>query len=88
MTPSELRSAFKAAGLPLYRAAKLLGVDPRTVRRWVQDAGTPGYRPVPPMVVMILTLMDRMCLTADQIEAMVAASRTGRIRETSRQRAP
>ncbi len=81
MSPTELRSTFKAIGLPLYRAAKLLGVHPRTVRRWVQEPGTPGYRPVPPMVVMILTLMDRMRLTADQVEAMVAASRATRSTE-------
>ncbi len=76
MNPTALRSALKEVNLTPHRAARLLGVNPRTVRRWLQDPGEPGYRPVPPMTVVILSLMDRMRLTADQVEAMVAASQS------------
>ncbi len=75
MNPAELHSTLKAVNLTPHRAARLLGVNPRTVRRWLQDPGEPGYRPIPPMTIVILSLMDRMRLTADQVEAMVAASR-------------
>ena len=84
MNPTELRSALKAVDLTPHRAARLLGVNPRTVRRWLQEPGEPGYRPVPPMTVVILSLMDRMRLTADQVEAMVAASRATRLTKRAR----
>ncbi len=87
MNPAELRSTLKAVNLTPHRAARLLGVNPRTVRRWLQEPGEPGYRPAPPMTVVILSLMDRMRLTADQVEAMVAASQATRITEPSRLRA-
>ena len=48
MNPAELRSALKAVNLTPHRAARLLGVDPRTVRRWLQERGEPGYRRVLP----------------------------------------
>ncbi len=84
MNPAELRSALKAVNLTPHRAARLLGVDPRTVRRWLQEPGDPGYRRVPPMTVVILSLMDRMRLTADQVEAMVAASQATRLTKRAR----
>ncbi len=84
MNPAELRSTLKAVNLTPHRAARLLGVDPRTVRRWLQEPGDPSYWRVPPMTVVILSLMDRMRLTADQVEAMVAASRATRLTKRAR----
>ena len=76
MNPIELHSTLKAVNPTPHRAARLLGVNPRTVRRWLQNPGEPVYRRVPPMTVVILSLTDRMRLTADQAEAMVAASQS------------
>lgn len=42
MTPDEYRSAIEALGLSQVAAAKLLGVDDRTSRRWAS-----GERDIP-----------------------------------------
>jgi DNA-binding transcriptional regulator YiaG len=43
MTPDEYRAAIEALGLSQVAAARLLGVDDRTSRRWAS-----GERDVPP----------------------------------------
>ena len=40
MNPTELRSTLKVVNLTPHRAARLLGVNPRTVRRWLQNPGS------------------------------------------------
>jgi transcriptional regulator with XRE-family HTH domain len=49
VTHLQFRDALAALGLSQVDAAKLLGVDPRTVRRWVS-----GDRDVPPPVARFL----------------------------------
>lgn len=34
--------------------AKIMGVNPRTVRRWLQPEGQPGHRKMPPAVWYML----------------------------------
>ena len=43
MTPDEYRETIETLGLSQLAAARLLGVDGRTSRRWVS-----GERPIPP----------------------------------------
>lgn len=45
MTPDDYREALAELGLSQLAAARLLGVDGRTSRRWVS-----GERPIPPPV--------------------------------------
>ena len=51
MTPQQLRQALKRLGLKQTHAAERLGVDPRTVRRWVA-----GDRRIPaPVAILVRT---------------------------------
>ena len=45
MTPHEFRAAREALGLSAAKLAAELGVDPRTIRRWLS-----GDQPVPELV--------------------------------------
>jgi transcriptional regulator with XRE-family HTH domain len=45
--PAYLRDLLEAAGLSQQQAAHALGVDPRTLRRWLQEPGTEGAAPIP-----------------------------------------
>lgn len=49
MTPDEYRAAIETLGLSQVAAARLLGVDDRTSRRWAS-----GERDVPPPAVRFL----------------------------------
>jgi DNA-binding transcriptional regulator YiaG len=49
VTPDEYREAIEALGLSQVAAARLLGVDDRTSRRWAS-----GERDVPPPAVRFL----------------------------------
>jgi DNA-binding transcriptional regulator YiaG len=49
MTPNEYREAIERLGLSQIAAARLLGVDARTSRRWAS-----GERDVPPPAVRFL----------------------------------
>jgi transcriptional regulator with XRE-family HTH domain len=49
MSPQEYRDALAALGLTQAAAAKLLGVDPRTSRRWAL-----GERKIPKLVEIVL----------------------------------
>ncbi len=49
LTPKQLRVTLKQLGLNQVAAAKQLGVDPRTVRRWLA-----GDRKIPEPVVILL----------------------------------
>jgi DNA-binding transcriptional regulator YiaG len=49
MTPDEYRQAIEQLGLSRVAAARLLGVDARTSRRWAS-----GERDVPPPAVRFL----------------------------------
>lgn len=49
MSPAELRTILDGLHLPQVRAAKLLGVDDRTMRRWIK-----GDAPMPELAVRVL----------------------------------
>lgn len=52
MTPTDLRAQLARLGLTQTGAARLLGVNPRTVRRWLEDGD------IPPPVVRLLGAME------------------------------
>lgn len=51
MSPTELRQTLEALGLQQTECARLLGTNPRTLRRWVLDE-----IPVPHPVAILLRL--------------------------------
>lgn len=63
MTPNQFRSALSRLDLSQVRAAKLLGADERTARRWAA-----GDRGIPPTAEILLRLMLAGKVTADDIE--------------------
>ena len=63
MTANQFREALKRLGLSTVKAAKLFDADRRTTRRWADDERT-----VPPTVAILLRLLMRKKLTADDIE--------------------
>jgi hypothetical protein len=42
-----LRNLMQRCGLTGTAAGDLIGVDGRTIRRWLADPGAPGFRPMP-----------------------------------------
>lgn len=61
MTATEYRVALAALNLSQVRAAALLGVDPRTSRKWAL-----GQYPVPRMAALVLRLMMDKGVSADE----------------------
>ena len=55
-----IRDALAAAGLSQTDAARLLGIDGRTMRRYCADAQTPSYRPLPEPTRRLLSLLVGM----------------------------
>lgn len=64
MTPKQFQAAIDRLGLSQVGAAKLVGADPRTARRWAS-----GERSVPEPVAILLRLMLAGKITASDIEA-------------------
>ncbi len=56
MPPAEVRAALARLGLSQSEWARLIGVNPRTVRNWCAD---PQRTPVPRWARFVLRLMDR-----------------------------
>lgn len=63
MTPNQFRSALDRLGLSQAGAARLLGADPRTARRWAL-----GERAVPTDVAILLRLLLAKKITIEDIE--------------------
>lgn len=53
MSAAELRAILDRLGLSQSEASRLLGIDPRTMRRWVLDE-----QPVPAPVAILFRLLD------------------------------
>jgi DNA-binding transcriptional regulator YiaG len=53
VTPAQLRAVLDRLGLSQSEAARLLSIDPRTMRRWVLDE-----QPVPAPVAILFRLLD------------------------------
>jgi DNA-binding transcriptional regulator YiaG len=54
MSPQQFRQALRQLGMSQVQAAKRLGVNPRTVRRWVA-----GDSRIPESVSLVLQLWGR-----------------------------
>jgi len=63
MTATQFRNALHRLKLSQRGAAKLLGADGRTARRWAL-----GERGIPPSVAILLRLMVAGKITAEDIE--------------------
>lgn len=63
MTAKQFQAAIDRLGLSQVGAAKLLGADPRTARRWAL-----GERSVPEPVAILLRLMLAGKITAEDIQ--------------------
>ena len=46
-TPANLRALLASAGLTQQAAADLLGVDGRTIRKWLADVDSASHRDMP-----------------------------------------
>jgi DNA-binding transcriptional regulator YiaG len=66
MTPDEYRRAIERLGLSQIAAARLLGVDARTSRRWAS-----GERDIPPPAVRFLRYLIAKKKTGEQAMRML-----------------
>jgi hypothetical protein len=62
MTPKQFQAAIDRLGLSQVGAARLVGADPRTARKWVA-----GANKVPECVAILLRLMLAGKITADDV---------------------
>ena len=72
MTP--LRDTLARLGLSQTRAARLIGVDDRTMRRWLEPPGAPGHRTMPVPVSRLMDLMERVPGARERLEALANAA--------------
>ncbi len=63
MTDDEFRAAINALDLPDKDAGRVLGCDPRTIRRWMS-----GERSVPEAIAKLVRLMLDGTLTVEEVE--------------------
>ncbi|WP_262027614.1 helix-turn-helix domain-containing protein [Microvirga sp. Mcv34] len=66
MTGDQFREAIEALGLSPSEAAKFLGVNSRTLRRWQTG------QEIPKSVVLLLRTMLRLNLSVSEIESYAA----------------
>lgn len=65
MTPNQFRAAIDRLDLSQVAAAKLVGADPRTARRWAL-----GERDVPECVAILLRLLVAGKITVEDVAAV------------------
>lgn len=65
MTPTQFRAALSRLELSQLGAARLVGADPRTARRWAL-----GERTVPECVAILLRLLIAGKITTDDVDAV------------------
>jgi len=63
MTDAELRDLLGRLELTQSGAARMLGVDPRTMRRWIA-----GERAIPEVVVRLLDLLEHVPAARKRLE--------------------
>ena len=66
MNAKGYRKALDTLELTQVRASALLGVEPRTSRRWLS-----GVAPVPKAVALVLLFMIKHNLTADDMDRLL-----------------
>ena len=64
MSPEELKLRIAELSLTQNDAARLLGVDPRTMRRWMS-----GEKPVSAPVIILLKMLKAVPGAADWLKA-------------------
>lgn len=64
MSPEELKLRIADLNLTQNEAARLLGVDPRTMRRWMS-----GEKNVAPPVIILLKMLQAVPGAADWLKA-------------------
>ena len=64
MTGRQFRAAIRRLGLSQAGAARLLGIDARTARRWVLNE-----RRIPETAIIVLNLMLAGKVTVEDVEA-------------------
>lgn len=65
MTPTQFRTAISRLDLSQVGAARLVGADPRTARRWAL-----GERQIPECVAILLRLLVAGKITVADVEAV------------------
>lgn len=58
VTPERLRSAAEGLGVSQTEFAALMGLDGRTMRRYMASPDTPTSRPIPPLVARMVYLLE------------------------------
>lgn len=58
MTPTEFKEARRKLGLTVSDVANILGVEPRTVRKWEAETGTNARPPNPTAARVMLWMLD------------------------------
>lgn len=66
MTPERLEKAIRDLGMNQSSFALFIGVDPRTMRRWIAEEA-----PVPRAVEIVIKLMEAIPLTPQQVTMLV-----------------
>lgn len=72
LAPDNLRSVLGRLGLSQTGAARLLGVNARTVRGWCEPPGAPGHRSMPATVWRMLDLIEHVPGVRDRLETTLA----------------
>jgi transcriptional regulator with XRE-family HTH domain len=68
MPSAELRELIQSLGLTQAAAAKFVGVEPRTLKRWLA-----GGAPVPHSVILLLRIVDRLRLSPEDMALLLKA---------------
>jgi len=71
MTPTQYRTAIKSLGLSQRGAARLLGVNERTSRRWAL-----GELPIPRAAALLLALMVKLKISPSDVAPLQARGKT------------
>jgi transcriptional regulator with XRE-family HTH domain len=69
MTATELRATLEGLGITHAEAARILGIDRRTIRRYLAGPGEPSGRAIPVSTAKILRLALTGKLNMADIEA-------------------
>lgn len=65
-----MRETLARLGLSQYKAARLLGVNERTVRGWCVALDAPGHRHVPKPVWRLLGLIEHVPGVCEYLEGL------------------
>ncbi|KQQ90989.1 hypothetical protein ASF65_00145 [Aureimonas sp. Leaf324] len=58
MSPAEFKAARLRLGLSIYDLGSLLGVDPRTIRKWEADPAGSNARPPNPVASRVMSWLE------------------------------